>query len=181
MLLHLLILLNIKTMINIDLVNVTVDIKNYSIATQDEYPMLFLGFVIKNQYDDERIQLSEKYNPVKFIHFSKDRSTFTALKGIKLLQNDIINSLSKQIELQEKQVMNLAIYKNLLSQFGFDCKETYSFFSPGTYPVDFNNLKSVCTDEFNTDKKIFQHLLNLDENIFEFQKFSSLKLFILTV
>ena len=97
------------------------------------------------------------------------------------MQNDIINSLSKQIELQEKQVMNLAIYKNLLSQFGFDCKETYSFFSPGTYPVDFNNLKSVCTDEFNTDKKIFQHLLNLDENIFEFQKFSSLKLFILTV
>ena len=59
-------------MINIDLVNMTVDIKNYSIATQDEYPMLFLGFVIKNQYDDERIQLSEKYNPVKFIHFSSE-------------------------------------------------------------------------------------------------------------
>ena len=59
MLLHLLILLNIKTMINIDLVNMTVDIKNYSIATQDEYPMLFLGFVIKNQYDDERIHVDD--------------------------------------------------------------------------------------------------------------------------
>lgn len=168
-------------MIDIDLVNKPFDFKNYSIATQDEYPMLFLGFVIKNQYDDLRIKISEKYNPISFIHFSKDRKTFTALKGVKLTPNDTISKLSKQIDIQEKVTMNLVTYENLLNQFGFACRETYSYFSPGTYPIDFNNLKSVCTDNFNTDKKIFQHLLNIDESIFEFQKFSSLKLFILTV
>ena len=48
------------------------------------------------------------------------------------------------------------------------------------YPIDFDNLKSICEDSFNEDKKIFQHLLNIDEKVFDFQKFASLRLFILT-
>jgi hypothetical protein len=68
-----------------------------------------------------------------------------------------------------------------LSQFSFSCKETYSFFDKGIYPIDFVNLKSICDDSFNNDKKIFQHILGLDDKVFDFQKFSSLKLFILTI
>lgn len=168
-------------MIDIDLVNKNLDISSYEILPPDQYPVLFLGFIIKNEYDNLRINLNKKYSPTNVIHFSKDRATFIALKGIKLSPNDAIRQVFKQIQLQEKLVMNLVIYENLLSQFGFACKETYSQFTPGTYPIDFNNLKSVCIDSFNTDKKIFQHLLDIDENIFEFQKFSSLKLFVLTV
>lgn len=168
-------------MIDIDLINRQPNFDDYSIATPDEYPMLFLGFVIKNEYDNQRIKLSEKFNTLKFLHISKDRKTGTALKGIKLTPNDNVKKLCNQLQQQEKMSINLVIYENLLSQYGFACKETYSYFSPGSYPIDFDNLKSICTDSFKDDKKIFQHLLNLDEKVFDFQKFSSLKLFILTV
>lgn len=168
-------------MIDIELINKQTNLEKYSIATLDEYPMLFLGFVIKNEYDNLRISLNETYKPLSFFHLGKDRQTGVPLKGIKLTPNDIVKQLMRQIINQEKIGMNLVIYENLLSQYNFACKETYSYFSTGMYPLDFNNLKSICNDTFNTDKKIFQHLLGLDEKVFEFQKFSSLKLFILTV
>lgn len=168
-------------MIDIELTNKHTNLENYSIATLDEYPMLFLGFVIKNEYDNLRIKLNETFNPISFIHLGKDRQTGVPLKGIKLKPNDTVKQLMRQIVYQEKVTMNLVVYENLLSQYNFACKDTYSYFSTGMYPIDFNNLKSICIDNFNTDKKIFQHLLGLDEKVFEFQKFSSLKLFILTV
>lgn len=168
-------------MIDIDLVNKNLDVSSYNILSPTDYPILFLGFIIRNQYDDLRIEVNKKYNPINILHFSKDRNTFTALKGIKLTPNHNIKKLFSQIKSQEKLTLNLVIYENMISQFGFACKDTYSLFAPGMYPLDFNNLKTVCDDNFNADKKIFQHLLNLDENIFEFQKFSSLKLFVLTV
>lgn len=168
-------------MIDIDLVNKPLDTKNYTLFEYSQYPILFLGFVIRNEYDNLRINIEKKYNPINILHLSKDRNTVTPLKGIKLTPNENVKNLFSLILKQEKLTMNLITYENLLNQYGFGCKETYSFFAPGLYPVDFNNLKSICDDNFNTDKKIFQHLLNLDEKVFDFQKFSSLKLFILTV
>lgn len=168
-------------MIDIDLVNKPLDAKNYTLLEYSEYPILFLGFIIKNEYDNLRINIEKRYNPINILHFAKDRNTVTPLKGIKLTPNQNVKNLFSLILKQEKLAMNLITYENLLNQYGFGCKETYSLFAPGLYPVDFNNLKSICDDSFNADKKIFQHLLNLDEKVFDFQKFSSLKLFILTV
>ena len=153
--------------------------KDFSSTPPKQYPILFLGFVIKNQYDNMRIELNSKYNPVKFYHVLK--SGVIPLNGIVLTPNDNLKKVIESITNQEKSNnMNLVIYENLISQFNFSCKETYGYFQKGIYPLDFNNLKSVCDDDFNLDKKIFQHLLCIDDSIFDFQKFAALKLFILT-
>ena len=169
-------------MIDIETVNKPIDYEQYNfVSSIKEYPILFLGFVIKNQYDNLRVNLQEKYDPINLLHFSKDKQSVTALKGIKLVPNASVKKLYNAIKMQEQLVMNLMVYENLLNQYGFACKETYGLYAPGMYPIDFNNLKSICDNDFNSDKKIFQHLLGLDEKTFDFQKFSSLKLFILTV
>jgi hypothetical protein len=169
-------------MIDIETVNKPIDYEQYNfVSSVKEYPILFLGFVIKNQYDNLRVNLQEKYDPINLLHFSKDKQSVTALKGIKLVPNASVKKLYNAIKMQEQLVMNLMVYENLLNQYGFACKETYGLYAPGMYPIDFNNLKSICDNDFNSDKKIFQHLLGLDEKTFDFQKFSSLKLFILTV
>jgi len=169
-------------MIDIETISKPIDYTTFDfVGSVKEYPILFLGFVIKNQYDNLRVNIDSKYNPVNLLHFSKDRKTVTAFKGVKLTPNSNVKKLFNAIKIQENLSMNLGTYENLLNQYGFACKETYGYFTPGTYPIDFNNLKSICEDSFNTDKKIFQHLLGLDEKNFDFQKFSSLKLFILTV
>jgi len=169
-------------MIDIELVSKPIDYYTYDFAgSVKEYPILFLGFVIRNQYDNLRVNIESKYKPINLLHFSKDRQTVTALKGIKLIPNTNVKKLYSAIKLQEEVQMNLTIYGNLLNQYNFSCKDTYGLYAPGMYPIDFNNLKSICDNDFNEDKKIFQHLLGIDEKVFDFQKFSSLKLFILTV
>lgn len=169
-------------MIDIDLINENVDLKDWMVLGNDSYPVLFLGFIIENQYDNLRIQINKTYNPVNIIHKLKNNDKLgIGLKGVILTPNDTVKKLINSLVAQEKTKINLVVYENLLNQFNFGCKETYKYFTPGMYPIDFNNLKTVCVNEFNTDKKIFQHLLNLDEKNFDFQKFSALKLFILTV
>jgi len=169
-------------MIDIETVNKPIDYEQYNFVSNiKEYPILFLGFVIKNQYDNLRVNLQESYNPINLLHFSKDKQSVTALKGIKLIPNSNVKKIYNAIKMQEQLVMNLIVYENLLNQYGFACKETYGLYAPGMYPIDFYNLKSICDNDFNNDKKIFQHFLGLDDKIFDFQKFSSLKLFILTV
>ena len=169
-------------MIDIETVNKPIEYSEYNfVSSLKEYPILFLGFVIKNQYDNLRVNIQEKYDPINLLHYSKDKQSITALKGIKLIPNNNIKKLYNSIKVQEQLTMNLVTYENLLNHYGFACKETYGLFAPGMYPIDFINLKSICDNDFNGDKKIFQHLLGLDEKVFDFQKFSSLKLFILTV
>ena len=169
-------------MIDIETVNKPIEYSEYNfVSSLKEYPILFLGFVIKNQYDNLRVNIQEKYDPINLLHYSKDKQSITALKGIKLIPNNNIKKLYNSIKVQEQLTMNLVTYENLLNQYGCACKETYGLFAPGMYPIDFINLKSICDNDFNGDKKIFQHLLGLDEKVFDFQKFSSLKLFILTV
>lgn len=170
-------------MIDIKFVEQDVNIANYTLLDDSSYPILFLGFIIKNEYDNLRIRINEKYSPINLIHRIKtsENGRGICLKGICLKPNNTIKQLFAALQSQETLLMNVAVYENLLNQYELACKETYSLFSKGVYPIDFNNLKSVCDNEFNVDKKIFQHMLNLDEKSFDFQKFSSLKLFALTV
>ena len=162
-------------MIDISLTDIPVNLSDYKVLDNKSYPILCLGFIIKNQYDNERIKINTDYNPVSILHKN------IPFKGIMLTPSPKIRDLFKVIKDQEKNRITLKTYENILNQFNFSCKHTYAYFSDHIYPIDFENLKSVCIDSFNTDKKIFQHILNIDEKIFDFQKFSSLKLFILTV
>lgn len=170
-------------MIDIKFVEQDVNIADYTLIDNSSYPILFLGFIIKNEYDNLRICINSKYSPINLIHRIKTPENVRGfcLKGICLKPNNTIKQLFAALQSQETLLMNVAVYENLLNQYELTCKETYSLFLKGLYPIDFNNLKSVCDNEFNVDKKIFQHMLNLDEKSFDFQKFSSLKLFALTV
>jgi hypothetical protein len=173
-------------MISIDLVNTPPPLADFKFLSADKYPILFFGCLIKNEYDNQRLELNKAYKPVSIIHqLNVDTDDVdivgVALKGIKLTPNENLKNVINLIQHQEKLNMNLAVYENILNQYNLTCTETYGFYAPGLYPIDFKNLKSVCDDNFNVDNKIIQHILNLDEKVFDFQKFASLNLFILTV
>ena len=172
-------------MIPISLVDSPINLSEFNIFSSHNLPVLFLGFFIKNEYDNKRLNISDKYNPIKIILFedsekTDSEKTVTPLYGVLLKPNQTVIDTFKTIKQQnELGEMNLSTYKNILSQYGLSCDETYHHFSKKIYPVDFTNLKSVCTDKFSSDKKIFQHLLSIDETQFNFQSFASLKLLIL--
>ena len=46
--------------------------------------------------------------------------------------------------------------------------------------IDFNKFRYLTDDKLSEDKKILQHMLNLNEDKFDFQKFGSILSLILT-
>ena len=67
-----------------------------------------------------------------------------------------------------------------LSEFNLTCNDCYAYFKSGIYPIDFNKFRCLTDDKISKDKKILQHMLNLNESKFDFQKFGSIIALIIT-
>ena len=169
-------------MIDVSLVESPVEEEEFSYQTPRE-PSIFLGFIIKNEYDNKRLEINEKYNPKKFfrLYKAKGKSSMLPLYGICLKPNDVGDNIIKTISSQEKSYdINLVVYQNLLSEFNLTCNDCYAYFKSGIYPIDFNKFRYLTDDKIGKDKKILQHMLNLDDNKFDFQKFGSIISLIIT-
>lgn len=175
-------------MINIALTDQPVNTDRFN-AYDQKLPTLFLGFAIKNEYDNQRLEISEEYNPkrVLFVFENKDEvskidNEFSVLPlyGLFIDLNQQGEKLAKTLlstDLTDKLDINQ--YEKILSEFNFSCNDSYSYFNKRIYPIDFTHFKELTDNSLKEDTKILQHLLNLDEHKFDFQKFGSFKLLIL--
>jgi hypothetical protein len=103
------------------------------------------------------------------------------LYGICLKPNTVGDSIIKTIGDQEKSYdINLVVYQNLLSEFNLTCNDCYAYFKSGIYPIDFKKFRHLTDDKISKDKKILQHMLDIDESKFDFQKFGSIIALIIT-
>ena len=168
--------------INISLVESPVDITKFT-EFQSELPTLFLGFAIKNEYDNQRLQINEKYNPSKQLFLfekKKDDYNLLPLYGIFFKLNESGKKLASILlgeDLENK--LSFQSYENILFEYKVSCNDSYSYLNRRIYPIDFKHLNSLSNDELAKDPKILQHLLCIDENKFDFHKFGAFKLLIL--
>lgn len=146
-------------------------------------PYLFLGHIVKNQYDNLRLRLNDEYNPKKFYASYKEQNKWNMLPlyGINLKLNETGIKLAKILSDQEnRSSVNLIIYENLINQFDLTCGDCYNYFKNKIYPIDFNKFRKLTDDKIAKDKKILQHMLDIDEHKFDFQKFGSINCLLLT-
>tara|TARA_R110002153_G_scaffold23408_2_gene75959 strand:- start:795 stop:1325 length:531 start_codon:yes stop_codon:yes gene_type:complete len=175
-------------MINIALTDQPVNTDSFN-AYDQKLPTLFLGFAIKNEYDNQRLEICEEYNPKRVLFVfenkagvSKKDNEFSVLPlyGLFIDLNHHGENLAKTLlstDLTDKLDINQ--YEKILSEFNFSCNDSYSYFNKRIYPIDFTHFKELTDNSLKEDTKILQHLLNLDEHKFDFQKFGSFKLLIL--
>lgn len=169
-------------MIDISLVEKTVNTEKFSLFDLDR-PCLFLGFAIKNEYDNRRLEICEKYKPLRklFAFTKKDEYRLLPLYGLFLPLNQLGDRLAKTLVTQEKtNNMNFKIYEDLLFEYNLTCKDSYSYLNKNIYPIDFKHFTELTDSDISSDDKILQHLLQLEEDKFDFQKFGAFKLLILT-
>ena len=168
-------------MIDVALVDEPVNGDSFELIDIDR-PYLFLGHIVKNQYDNLRLKLNDKYNPKKFYASYKEDNKWNMLPlyGITLKLNDTGIKLAKLLNEQESKNINLIIYENLISQFNLSCGDCYNYFKNKIYPIDFNKFRYLTDNEISKDKKILQHILEIDEKKFDFQKFGSINCLIIT-
>jgi len=170
-------------MIDIALVEDPVDMDKFKLRSIEK-ASLFLGFIIKNKYDENRLSINEIYSPEKFSigYKENDNIKLLPLYGIFVSLNQLSNKLSNLIIRQERyeSVMNLNMFTNILEEYNLSCNDSYCHFYKGIYPIDNKHFDKLTDDKIGNDKRIFQHMLGLNENKFDFQKFGSLKLLLLT-
>ena len=163
-------------MIDVALIDTPVNCDSFD-STIPKKPSLFLGFILKNEYDNQRLEINEKFKPKKFLKVFKTNKKLeiAPLYGICLELNSKGLELMELIKKQEAvKNINLVVYENLLSQYELTCNDCYGYFKNGIYPIDFNKFRHLTDDELSNDKKILQHMLNLNESKFDFQKFGSI-------
>lgn len=167
-------------MIDISLVEVPVNLDDFE-TFNEERPCLFLGFAVKNEYDNQRLQINEKYKPSKqlFAFEKDDKFKVLPLYGLFIKLNDVGRQLANILIEQEKSGMNINVYSDILNQYNISCRDSYSYLNKNIYPIDFQHFADLTTDKIKDDGKILQHLLELDDNKFDFQKFGAFKLLIL--
>tara|TARA_R110002020_G_scaffold284342_2_gene499956 strand:- start:1997 stop:2506 length:510 start_codon:yes stop_codon:yes gene_type:complete len=163
-------------MIDVALIDTPVNCDDFENIIPRE-PCVFIGFILKNEYDNQRLKINEKFIPRKFLKvFKTDKKLEIApLYGVCLELNETGQKLRKLIKKQEVvKNINLVVYENILSQFELTCHDCYGYFKNGIYPIDFNKFRYLTDDKISEDKKILQHMLNLNESKFDFQKFGSI-------
>lgn len=169
-------------MINIALVEEPVNTKDFS-HFNESLPTLFLGFAIKNEYDNRRLKINNIYSPKKQLFlFEKEKEEFNILPlyGLFLKLNDLGEKLATTLLNQDlSNKITYPHYEKILSEYDLTCNNSYSYLNKRIYPIDFNCFSKVCNDKITKDKKILQHLLYLDDDKFDFQKFGAFKLLIL--
>ena len=106
--------------IDSNLVNTPVrDYKQYRVANPDELPSLFLGFVMTNEYDNQRLKLVEKYNPIKLLYlYEKEDGDLGVLflYGLLLPLNELGKEIHKKLLDQENnEGMNHEIYSSIIN------------------------------------------------------------------
>ena len=170
-------------MVNITLVEEPVNIDKFT-EFGEKLPTLFLGFAIKNEYDHQRLEINEKYNPKKQVFlFEKEEGEFRLLPlyGLFLPLNGMGVKLANTLLDQDlNNKLNIKQYEAILTEYNLSCYNSYSYLNKRIYPVNLDSFSKLTNSPVSKDKKILQHLLNLDENTFDFQKFGSFKVLILT-
>jgi hypothetical protein len=170
-------------MVDIRLVDVPVDTDKFE-SFDGNLPTLFLGFAIKNEYDHERLSINKKYNPKKvLIAFEKEADSYAILPlyGLFLELNktgkELADTLLKQ---QKEKAVDIVTYEQILDEYSMTCHDAYSYLNKRIFPIDFKAFTHLTDNPIIDDKKILQHLLELDESEFNFQRFGAFKLLILT-
>jgi len=118
-------------------------IKDYSIYNNDNLPKLFLGFSLKNKFDEKRIRIKAKYAPKRISHFkwTSELEPMFAY-GIEIAPKKEYKSLLDHLEKTGPTLRSKSFdryvdrYKGTLDKFNLTCNDCYRYLSDGVYPID---------------------------------------------
>lgn len=179
-------------MIDISLIDCPVDVVEYTEVFPHDLPCLFLGLIIKNEYDNQRLKLNKEFNPQKRLLVFKKLKDFSSteekyeimpLYGLFLPLNELGTSLCKTLRDQDNiKSINKGSYELILNEFNVTCNDSFLHLNKKIYPVDLKYFKTLTNYYADKEKEInilYGHLLCLEKEKFDFQQFGSFKLLIL--
>jgi hypothetical protein len=167
------------TLVDIDNTAEPLQLDNFYVIPENEYPYCLFGFQLKNSYDQERIKIKSKYKVKDVIHLlPTSEASPVCFRGIKLQVNAQLLPLIKQLQSLNtslKSDINVDEYKKLLIKFNLTCNDSYAYLRKGVYPIDGSCINKVSNENWSLEK-----LYNdaFDNSIPFFQSFSCFTIYI---
>jgi len=142
-------------LLDVELVNEPLEIDSFSYLSDSEYPVIMLGFQLKNLYDQKRLLIKDKYDVQDIIHFIPRETMLPKFfRGIKLTIKPSIVSLIAMLEnlgLSDREI-SLPTYRNILDKYKLSCNNCYAFLQKGIYPIDSECINSFASNYFNLEE-----------------------------
>ena len=168
--------------IDVSQIDESVNLKKFTVLSDNEYPCCILGFKIKNKYDQLRYKIPSKYRSNDYTHFVYSPETMPVFfRGIRLNPSSRLVKLTNELTHLEKHQLSeitLPQYSMCLAGHDLSCDECLCHLQPGVYPIN-----SSCIDKL-TDSQI--NITELYEDIFAnasvpyFQSIGYMSIFILS-
>ncbi len=140
------------TLLNTDLIDLPVTTKDYHIYDVDKLPVVFLGIRVKNKFDENRIQIKNKYNPRLVTHFKL---------GYKDLEPTYLYGVQVNVKAEYKQLIDQLNYTHLplsredysdmLSEYNLTCNDCYIYLCDGIYPLDIKHLDTISRKNMSSE------------------------------
>ena len=141
-----------------------------------------LGFQIKTQFDYDRIQINDEYNPIYVRHLSKTAENvneWSCLYGIDLpLPSNIrllYHSLSNTTEDLDEES-----YNDILGLYRLSCNDNYLLLRKNLFPIDVRHISTLIDDPLFEDYTTLRKLLVLPEGCQWYMNWSEFKIFLLS-
>lgn len=169
--------------IDVSLTQLSVNLKNFKIIKDEEYPLCMLGVELKNEYDRQRFVFNKKLSAVSkdivhFVHYPNTRTKI--FRGLVFKPSYCINNLIDDIN-KHKHVYTDSttpvVYKNMLSKYNLTCDNVITHLDEGTYPIDSECLDKISVERFSLNE-IYEMLFD-NKKIPFYQSVGYLSIYIL--
>jgi hypothetical protein len=153
-------------LLGIDLVEQPLDIDCFSYLDDKDYPLVLLGFQLKNLYDQKRLIIKPEYNPIDVIHFVPGESIMPKFfRGIKINVNARFNYLITKLEAlgsSKTENINKDFYVETLNEHNLSCNNCFAYLRKGIYPIDSEHLDLFSNTKLN-QSDLYTKLLDVQE------------------
>jgi len=130
-----------------------------------DFPKIFIGCIIKNRYDEERVDILESANPERIVFFD----TF--------LYGSLFEPCGKYANLVESiknyRQIDLYTYNKELLKNNLSCEDNFGYFGGGLYPIDPKHISDMI-ENFKYDS-FFDDNLEMPM----YQRIKSINMFVL--
>jgi hypothetical protein len=101
-------------------------------------PKVFIGCIIRSEYDEKRIKIKDNLYPVRVIH--NNYNLYGLLFDPKPEIQNVINVIEKYNDI------DLYTYNKILKENNFSCNDNFKFLEKDLYPLDFSNVYNYIND-----------------------------------
>lgn len=136
-----------------------------------QHPLLLLGFVIHNEYDERRLSIKRMLRPMNICQDG------TNIHGIELNPKKSVHHLCETIS--RAQPITHESYKNILKYNRLSCDNCSQHLRNGVYPIDISCVSTLSNNKYSSNYMSLRAMLDTSDDLPWFSNWTEFNIFMI--